>query len=297
MCHAKRNWQQYNKNLVNRGNISVWFDKDVLNQWTEKKKKRGRPAFSSLVIQAAWFLKTFYRCTLRALQGLIDSLLTLLKQDLKSPNYTVFCKRAAQAAALLPKLSARRPTDLVIDSSGLKIFGEGEWKDKVHRSYTRKSWIKLHIAVDPRSQEIAAAVVTDEYTADSSVLPDLIEKSAKSVKRVAADGAYDRSSVRKFLYQKGIDSCIPPRKKARLHPEPYFNSRNRDVLAIRGLGNDDLAFSIWKKLRGYHQRSLVESAFSRLKMLFGNRVNNKKSLNQNAEIVFRLHALNRSLAV
>lgn len=129
---------------------------------------------------------------------------------MRSPNYTVFSKRAAQVAALLPKLSTKKPTDLIIDSSGLKIFDEGEWKDKVHRSHTRKSWIKLHIAVDPRSQEMTATVVTDEYTADSSVLPDLVEKSAKSVKQVSADGAYDRNGVRKFLYQKGINACIPP---------------------------------------------------------------------------------------
>lgn len=295
MCHAKRNWQQYNKNLVNRGNISVWFHKDVLNQWTEKKKMRGRPAFSSSVIQAAWFLKTFYRCTLRALQGLIDSLLTLLKQDLKSPNYTVFCKRAAQAAALLPKLSSRRPTDLIIDSSGLKIYGEGEWKDKVHHTHTRKSWIKLHIAIDAKSQEIMAAVVTDEYTADSSALPDLVERSPKSVRKISTDGAYDKKPIYEFLSQQGLDSCIPPRRGACLRQEACFDMRNQNILAIRGLGNDEEAFSLWKKLKGYHLRSLVETAFSRLKMLFGDRVNNKTKFNQNAEIVFRLHTLNRSL--
>ncbi len=295
MSYVKRNWKEYNKKLVNRGNIFLWIEEDTFNQWTVKKKKRGRPAFSSSVIQAGWFLKTFYRCTLRALQGFLDSLIKLMKKDQRSPHYSVFCKRAAEAAARLPKLSQRRPTDLIIDSSGLKILGEGEWKDKVHRSRTRKSWIKLHIALDERTQEVTAAVVSDEYTSDSSALPFLIEKSPKSVTKVLADGAYDRSSVREFLTEQKIDPCIPPRRGGILRKEPYMESRNQDILAIRGLGNNEEGFALWKKLRLYHRRSLVETAFSRLKSLFGNRLNNKKYQNQKAEIEFRLHALNRSL--
>lgn len=295
MSYVKRNWQEYNKKLVNRGNIFLWIEKDTFNQWIVKKKKRGRPSFSSSVIQAGWFLKTFFRCTLRALQGFLDSLIQIMKQDYRSPHYSLFCKRAAEAAALLPKMTKTRPTDLIIDSSGLKILGEGEWKDKVHRSKTRKSWVKLHIAVDARTQEITAAVLSDEYTADSCVLPTLVEKSPKSVKKVLADGAYDRSSVRKFLINRKIDPCIPPRRGGKLRKEPYMESRNQDLLAIRGLGGSEEAFALWKKLRQYHRRSLVETAFSRLKSLFGNRLNNKKLANQQAEAFFRLHALNRSL--
>jgi len=165
----------------------------------------------------------------------------------------------------------------------------------VHRSRTRKSWIKLHIALDERTQEVTAAVVSNEYTSDSSALPALVEKSPKSVTRVLADGAYDRTSVRKFLIDKKIDPCIPPRRGGVVRKESHMRSRNNDILSIRGLGNNEEAFALWKKLRGYHRRSLVETAFSRLKSLFGNRLNNKKYLNQKAEIDFRLHALNRSL--
>ena len=208
MCHAKRNWQEYNRKLVNRGNLFLWIDKTVLNEGIVKKKKRGHTAFSSSVIQTGWFLKTFYRCTLRSLQGFLNSLLQLMQQNLSSPHYSVFCRRAAQAAALLPKLSDRKPTDLVIDSSGLKIFGEGEWKDKVHRSHTRKSWIKLHLALDPKSQEIITSVLTDEKTADSSAVSALLEQSPQSIHKLLADGAYDKKSVRELLHQKGIDPCM-----------------------------------------------------------------------------------------
>ena len=91
MCHAKRNRQEYNRKLVNRGNLFLWIDKTVLNEWIVKKKKRGRPAFSSSVIQIGWFLKTFYRCTLRSLQGFLNSLLQLMQQNLSSPHYKNSC--------------------------------------------------------------------------------------------------------------------------------------------------------------------------------------------------------------
>ena len=279
MSYVKRNCHEYNKNLINRGNLFLWIDQKVLNQWIVKKKKRGRPAFSSSVIQAGWFLKTFYRCPFRALQGFINSLTRLIDQEVSSPHYSVFCKRAAEAAALLPKLSKRRPSHLIIDSSGLKIQGEGEWKDRVHRSKTSKSWIKLHLAIDAKTQEITAAVFS------------LVEGSSKRVKILYADGAYDRKKVREYLHQ--IDPCIPPRRQGALHSEQSMKSRNDAFLAIRGLGNDEKGFKLWKKLKGYHKRSLVETTFSRLKGFFGNRVLCKKWSHQNSEILFRLHALNR----
>lgn len=96
---------------------------------------------------------------------------------------------------------------------------------------------------------------------------------------------------------KKIDPCIPPRRGGRLRKEPCMESRNQDLLAIRGLGGTEEAFALWKKLRLYHRRSLVETAFSRLKSLFGNRLNAKKFLNQKTEIDFRLHALNRMLRI
>ena len=191
----------------------------------------------------------------------------------------MFCKRAAEAAALLPKLSKRRPSHLIIDSSGLKIQGEGEWKDRVHRSKTSKSWIKLHLAIDAKTQEITAAVFSP------------VEGSSKRVKILYADGAYDRKKVREYLHQ--IDPCIPPRRQGALHSEQSMKSRNDAFLAIRGLGNDEKGFKLWKKLKGYHKRSLVETTFSRLKGFFGNRVLCKKWSHQNSEILFRLHALNR----
>jgi hypothetical protein len=196
--YAKRNWSQYNKNLVNRGSITLWLNKDCLDHWVNKNGKQGRPAFTKEVIIAGLIIKTVYNLRFRALQSFFALILRLLQLDLKVPHYSLFCKRAKEASSELPKLSKRRPMEILIDSSGLKVREEVE-----------------------------------------------------------------------------------------------LGARNDSLQIIRNLGNDEEAFSIWKKLVGYHKRSLVETAFSRLKRLFGERLSNKKMVNLKAEVNFRCHVLNR----
>jgi IS5 family transposase len=291
--YAKRNWTEYSRNLVNRGSITFWLNKECLDNWISKTTKPGRPAFSKEVILAGLIIKTVYNLPLRALQGFFQSILRLLQQDLKVPHYSLFCKRAKEASSCLPKLSKKRPVEILIDSSGLKVRGEGEWKVKIHGNEKRRGWIKLHIAVDPKTQELIAIEVTDDKVADCTILPKLIDKAPKTVQKVFADGAYDRSSCRKYLFDKGLHGCIPPRRHGKIRDEVELESRNDSLKIIRNLGNDEQAFSIWKKLVGYHKRSLVETAFSRLKRHFGERLSNKTTSNLEAEVTFRCHVLNR----
>lgn len=291
--HAKRDWRKYNRNLINRGSITFWINEECLRSWVNKSGKRGRPSFSSAVIQAGWILKTVYKLPLRALQGFLDSVLRLLRTNVAAPHYSLFCKRAEEAAALLPKLSNKKPTELAIDSSGLKIRGEGEWKVKIHGTEKRRGWIKLHIAVDPSTQELVIAEITNDRTGDSTAFPTLMKQAPKSVKKVFADGAYDNLNCREALSKKGIEECIPPQKNGRIRKEPVYEERNKALQLISLLGGGSEAHAIWKKLVGYHKRSLSETAFSRLKRLFGERLNCKKFKQLKAEALFRCHALNR----
>jgi len=291
--HVKRDWRKYNQNLVNRGSITLWLKEDDLASWCTCSGKRGRPSFSKGVIQAGWVLKTVYRLPLRALQGFLDSLLRILKTKLKSPHYSLFCKRADEAASILPKLSNKRPTELAIDSSGLKISGEGEWKVKIHGAEKRRGWIKVHIGVDPRTQDLVVAEVTDDRTGDAKVLPLLLDKAPKSIRKVLADGAYDTLGCRRCLFDKNIEECIPPQRNGRLRKEPGYQERNTALTLMSFFGGDAEAHSLWKKLTGYHKRSLAETAFSRLKRLFGERLSCRKFENLKAEAIFRCHVLNR----
>ena len=292
---AKRSWSEYNRNLVNRGSITFWISEECLNSWQQKTGKKGRPAFSTSVIQAGLIMKAVYNLPPRSLQGFLSSILLFLGVELKSPHYSLFCKRAKEAAASLPKLSKRKPMEIAIDSSGLKISGEGEWKVKIHGKEKRRGWIKLHIAVDPKSGELIAIDVTNEKTADSQAFPDLINKSPKTLKKVYADGAYDRKNCREVLYNLGIEQCIPPRKDGKIRKETFFGGRNDALKIMRAFGGDQDSLEIWKKLSGYHRRSLSETVFSRFKGIFGDRLANKKFINQEAETIFKCHVLNMIL--
>lgn len=289
----KRNWKEYNKSLVNKGSLTIWIDPNSKDQWITKNKKRGRPKFSSMVIKTGWILKTVYRLTYRSLQGFFDSILKLMKLPLESPHYSLFSKRAEEVLDDLPKLSNRRPTDIVIDGSGFKVYGEGEWKVKMHGKDRPRRWIKAHIAVDANSQEIISLEVTDSSVGDPTMLPDLIDKLPKSVKKVAADGAYDGFKCRKYLHDRGIEDIIPPPINACFREEQEMRNRNKALEIIKLLGNDVTARSIWKKYAGYHMRSLAETAFSSIKRFFGDRLQSKLMKTQKIELKVRCWILNQ----
>ncbi|NDD59391.1 MAG: IS5 family transposase [Chlamydiae bacterium] len=291
--HAKRDWREYNKKLTNHGSLTFWFDPECLKDWIEKDGKRGRPSFSESVIQLGLIIRTVYKLPLRALQGFLESILRLIKVDLHSPHYSLFSKRAAKSLISLPKLSNTKPVEIAIDSSGIKVAGEGEWKVKIHGADKRRSWIKVHIGVDTQTQDLVAAIVTNEKVADSTILPKIVETSAKSVRRVLADGAYDATKCREFLHGRGIQDCIPPRRNGKVKGTPEAKERDF-ALEVGGLiGGDKEGIKLWKSISGYHMRSLVETAFSRLKRLFGDKVSSKKFENISSEIIFRCYILNR----
>lgn len=291
--HVKRDWREYNRKLVNRGSINFWFDKECLKSWTLKSGCKGRPCFSKAVIQLGWMIKTVYRLSLRALQGFIESILKLMGTERVCPHYTLFSKRSNEAAGSLPKLSDGKVLEVAIDSSGLKIMGEGEWKVKIHGTDKRRSWIKIHIGVDTKTQDLVAIEVTDEKTGDSTVLSRLIDRAGKGIEKVFADGAYDSAECRKYLHKRKVQDCIPPRKNGKVKQEEGLEERNFALEIASLFGGGQEGVNLWKKVSGYHKRSLAETAFSRLKRLFGERLNNKKFENLKAEATFRCHVLNR----
>jgi len=292
--NRKRDWKNYNASLINRGSLTIWIDDSLSKEWIEQPKT-GRPKFSSHVIKMGLFLREVYKLTLRALQGFLSSILRMMNLSLPCPSYSLFCKRYNEVSSNLPRLSSKRPCDLVIDSSGFKVYGEGEWKVKIHGASKRRQWVKLHIAVDPKSSEIIAAIATDDRTADMQMLPKLIDASPKTIKRVAADGAYDYIFCRNYLDKQGIEALIPPRKNARLRNEKELSSRNDSIEMIHLLGGDKEALSLWKKISGYSSRSLVETAFSRLKMILSEKLKSRKTCRQKVEMILRCHVMNKMI--
>ena len=179
---------------------------------------------------------------------------------LRSPNYSSISKRAKTVEIKYRNPSRGAIRHIAIDSKGLKVFGEGEWKVKTHGSEKRRTWRKLHLAVDVDTHEIISAEITLVNVGDSEVLPALLNPRRRRISEVSGDGAYDTKECHKVLKQKQIKSLIPPRKNAGLwetgHP------RNEAVTALK---SGEL--KQWRIDNGYHDRSLSETVMYRYKTL------------------------------
>jgi Transposase DDE domain len=292
-----RNWKNYNKSLIQRGSITIWFSEEVVKKWPAPReiKKKGRPKlYSDDAILTALIIRSVFHLPLRALQGFLTSLTMILSLALPIPFYTQICRRAKLLGQELKKLSRKNVTDIVIDSTGLKVYGEGEWKVRQHGYSKRRTWRKLHLAVCPDSNEIILEILTDNKVADCEVYPKLLEAMPKSVKRTYADGAYDTERCYEANVKHGSTPIIPPNRNAVIRENASFFMalRNIGLLEISGLGGDDDARKLWKKLKGYHRRSLAETAMFRFKRLFGNDLKSRTLETQKAESRAKCEALN-----
>jgi len=283
------NWKDYNRALVNRGSLTFWMDEKAITNWYSNtlSGRRGRSnEFSNTAIETALMLKGIFNLPLRALQGFIDSLFELMDVDLRSPNYSSISKRARTIDVKYRPQSRGPVAHLVIDATGVKVFGEGEWKVRKHGSEGRRTWRKVHFAVDSGSHEVVSAVVSLDSVHDSEALPTLLNPLRRKIEQVSADGAYDTRDCYKVIDKKGAKPTIPPRKNAGLwkgdHP------RNE---AVKALKNGEL--KQWKIESGYHQRSLAETAMYRYKQLLSGKVSLRKYNGQVGEILANVKALNK----
>lgn len=292
-----RNWSKYNESLKKRGSLSLWISEDALKSWQPPRSPHfiGAPQqYSDDAILCMMMLKVVYGLPYRQLVGFMMSVFSLMGVFLHVPHFTTVATRAKLLGKHFKKLSKGRPTDLVLDSSGFKIYGEGEWKVRQHGKQKRRRWKKFHIGVCPRTHEIIVAEATELETADCEVGPRLMRKAPRSVERGIGDGAYDTWDCYKTAYENGQKLIVPPREGAVLHKErePWHRARNDTIRQIVGLGNNEEATALWKKLVGYHDRSLAETAFSRFKGIFGCRLFSKTIDAQDVELNLKAHILN-----
>jgi len=293
-----RNWSDYNKALVGRGSLTLWVSDDVVARWREVEPTlmRGKPAtYSETAILCMATLGEVYRLPLRATEGLMRSVVKLLGVKLSVPHYTTLCRRRKDLEVELPRLSRKKkdePLHLVVDATGVKVYGEGEWKVRQHGYTKRRTWRKLHFAVDEATLEFVAVSVSTNNFKDSQVLPDLLEQTADEISQVSADGAYDSRNSYTALRERGARAAIPPRKGARIwqhgNTRGERHSRDENLRAIRRKGR-----AAWKRECDYHQRSLAETQVFRVKTIFGERVSARSFDAQAAQLLIRCAALNR----
>ncbi len=286
------NWPEYNRSLVNRGNITLWFSPEVSQSWKSSKKHRGRgrpQEYSDAAIECCLAIRTLYRLPLRATQGFFEGICALLSLDLKIPNYTLLSKRGSLEKMKLNALESKEPINVVLDSTGLKIYGEGEWKTRTHGKSKRRGWKKLHLGVNSDTHEIIGFDLTDDKTHDCKVTDTLLADI--DLANVCADGAYDNKQSYDAITDRGGTPLIPPRSGACLNEKPKTNGdvmRNHNILACHAMGRKS-----WKVGSGYHRRSLAETAMFRVKKIFGGSLASRKHENQVTEALLMARLLNK----
>ncbi|UQN69453.1 IS5 family transposase [Burkholderia multivorans] len=288
-----RNWAAYNAGLINRGNVTMWIDDAALANLPDTESARGRPRlYNDALIQALLSLKTVFHLPLRALQGFAQSLRELAFAQLPVPNYTTLCRRAQTLKVQLPIIRDGASIHLVVDSTGVKVYGEGEWKVRQHGYSKRRTWRKVHLALDANSGQVCAALMTHQDVADGDVLADLLDQipTDERLNVVGGDGAYDSKACHAAIVARGAVPSIPPREGAAHWPAntPGAAWRNSAVDAIARVGRRE-----WKKNDGYHRRSLAENVMYRFKTLTGNSLWARLTDAQAAEIAIRVGVLNR----
>ncbi len=216
----------------------------------------------------------------------------LLEADVAIPDFTSLAKRAANLGVAWDVRQTQGPIDVVVDSTGLKVFGEGQWKVRQHGVGKRRTWRKLHLAVDPATQEIVAELLTENSGPDADQVQPLLNQVAGPVKTFYGDGAYDKWKVYDQLAEREIAPIMAPQHNAKIkrHGNAAAEPLARDE-AIRGICRHGR--SGWKREIGYHRRSLAETAMYRLKICFGNALKNRKLPAQRTEARLRTKILNK----
>lgn len=285
------NWTTYNAALKARGSLTIWLNRDM--QWfAAPSGKRGRQrTFSDAAIQFCLSIKCLFGLALRQSLGLVESLLRLAGLNWPVPNFSTVSRRQQDLAVQLPYRPSQTALDLLVDSTGIKFLGEGEWKRKKHGAEYRRQWRKVHLAIDASSLEVRAIEVTDNSVGDAPMLPELLSQipDEEAINSVGGDGAYDTKACHEAIAQRQAHAVIPPRRNAKLWKVKQAGdlARNEAVRACQRLGR-----RLWKKWSGYHRRSLVETKMHCFKRL-GERVMARTFERQVTELHIRVALLNR----
>lgn len=196
--YRPRNWKNYNRNLIEQGNITLWIHETVINNWYESSKTgrpRASPLYSKLAILCAAQIRPLYKLPLRTTQGFLISLFKLLNLNQTIPCYTTVSRKLKHVDFKISITPNKAPRDLVLDSTGLKVHGEGEWKVRTHGTSKRRTWRKIHLGCDASIQEIVCAVLTTNDFKNSEVFEDCLSQIPPAeIAQVATDGAYDSNN-------------------------------------------------------------------------------------------------------
>ncbi len=290
-----RNWSEYNLALKQRGSLTVWISQDALAHWTTDEltgEPGASPTYTNLAIETMATVQAIYGLAGRQTQGFLQSLFELMTLELTVPDHSTLSRRRRNLSVSLPIKDWSKSRHLVVDSTGVKVFGEGEWKVRQHGISKRRTWLKLHLCVDEATLEVISAVASTNDLSDAEVLSDLLEDVPGEIEQVSADGAYDQRKCYDALNKHDAKAAIPPRKSARIwqhaNSKKERHGRDENLRQIRKVGRKQ-----WKQASNYHRRSLAETTMFRFKTIFGDRVQTRRIENQFKELLLKTAILNQ----
>ena len=285
------NWPEYDAALIKRGSLTIWITEEAVAAWQAPAtgKRGGQPIYSAIAIETSLALRLVFHQPLRQTEGLLRSIADVLKIDIAIPDHTTLSRRGG-GLTILPKCIDRtEPLHLLVDSTGLKIYGEGEWLDQKHGIRSRRRWRKLHLGVNADTHEIVAVALTPDDVGDIAELPDLLDQINADVASMTADGAYDGQVVYDAVAERHPQAAVvvPPRVTS-VADGTTSTQRDKHLSAIAKDGRMS-----WQRSSGYNRRSLVETAMFRYKIVIGRRLHARTLSNQRTEAKVGGNVLNR----
>jgi hypothetical protein len=293
--HRVTNWSEYDAALRQRGSLTVWFTEEAVAAWAAEPRttRGGQPSYSDLAITTALTLRAVFRLALRQTEGLIGSILRLLGLDLAAPDHSTLSRRAETLHVPRPR-SGREAVHLLVDSTGLKLCGPGEWLAEKHGTKRRRSWRKLHLATDADTGRIVASALTDKDADDGAQTGPLLDRIDGPIASFTADGAFDREDVYAAVAARHPAAAVivPPRSSAvpsdTAETAPTRRDEHLRLIAEHGrLG--------WQKASGYNRRALAEADIARFKRVIGDRLRSHTDGRGATEVAIAVQVLNRML--
>jgi len=286
------NWPKYDKGLVARGSLTVWLAPNALRSWAPRKNGRrgGQQRCSDRAIALALQLRLVFSLPWRQTEGLLGSLFVLLELDLDVPDQTTLSRRSRSLRIRPDATRTSKPIHLIIDATGLEVFGQGEWARAKHGPQgAHAGWRKFHLGVDERGF-IVTAELTDSDVADATAFPRLVRSVNAPIKKVTTDGSYDHRKVWRLIDELGAHGVIPLHRGAVHRDEESARQRNRHLRRIRRVGRAQ-----WRRDSGQHKQAKVENAIGRFKRIFGPSLRARCPDGQRAEVMMDVSILNRML--
>ena len=293
MSFKVQNWPAYEAGLRRRGSLTLWIEDAALECW-QTSGPGGQARFKDAAIQTSLMLRTAFKLALRQTEGLMTSVLTLMGLTLSAPDHSTVSRRAVALPVIQPAQVPQGALHVLIDSTGLQVYGAGQWLEAKQGAKSRRTWRKLHLAVDAVSGMIVAQTMTDQDVDDASQVGPLLDQIDDPIGRVTADGAYDGTPTYQTIAAHGdeIAVVIPPRSTAVARGEPGpLSQRDRHLEMIAEQGRLS-----WQAATDYGQRSLVETTMGRYKALIGPRLRARGFPAQQTEAAIGAAVLNRMLA-